>query len=378
MDFSFIILAAGNSNRFKSEIPKQYQQIEGKTLIDINIEKIKEFKQIKKIVFVYNKRHKNYLKKIRLKDIKLILGGVTRKESTYNALKYLKKQKISGKVLIHDAARPNFSSQLLKKIIINAKKNRVVIPVLSIQDALKERKLNKNFVNLNRGNFFTTQTPQCFNLDEVMQLHKDRRERYRDDDFSLIDNYKKVKLINGEKRNIKITDLQDFSLLKSYYKPIVKIGIGFDVHRLVKGRKLFLGGVKIPSKLGTLGHSDGDPVLHAVIDALLGACSMGDIGEKFSDKRKKYKNISSTKLIKKVISDVKKKGYAIQNIDINIITQEPKLKKFKDKITNNIADLCEINLKNINVKAKTTEKLGVIGREEAIAAEVVMLVVKYD
>ena len=211
-----------------------------------------------------------------------------------------------------------------------------------------------------------------------MQLHKDRRERYRDDDFSLIDNYKKVKLINGEKRNIKITDLQDFSLLKSYYKPIVKIGIGFDVHRLVKGRKLFLGGVKIPSKLGTLGHSDGDPVLHAVIDALLGACSMGDIGEKFSDKRKKYKNISSTKLIKKVISDVKKKGYAIQNIDINIITQEPKLKKFKDKITNNIADLCEINLKNINVKAKTTEKLGVIGREEAIAAEVVMLVVKYD
>jgi 2-C-methyl-D-erythritol 4-phosphate cytidylyltransferase/2-C-methyl-D-erythritol 2,4-cyclodiphosphate synthase len=378
MDFSFIILAAGNSNRFKSEIPKQYQQIEGKTLIDINIEKIKEFKQIKKIVFVYNKRHKNYLKKIRLKDIKLILGGVTRKESTYNALKYLKKQKISGKVLIHDAARPNFSSQLLKKIIINAKKNRVVIPVLSIQDALKERKLNKNFVNLNRGNFFTTQTPQCFNLDEVMQLHKDRRERYRDDDFSLIDNYKKVKLINGEKRNIKITDLQDFSLLKSYYKRIVKIGIGFDVHRLVKGRKLFLGGIRIPSKLGTLGHSDGDPVLHALIDALLGACSMGDIGEKFSDKRKKYKNISSTKLIKKVISDVKKKGYAIQNIDINIITQEPKLKKFKDKITNNIADLCEINLKNINVKAKTTEKLGVIGREEAIAAEVVMLVVKYD
>jgi 2-C-methyl-D-erythritol 4-phosphate cytidylyltransferase/2-C-methyl-D-erythritol 2,4-cyclodiphosphate synthase len=378
MDFSFIILAAGNSNRFKSEIPKQYQQIEGKTLIDINIEKIKEFKQIKKIVFVYNKRHKNYLKKIRLKDIKLILGGVTRKESTYNALKYLKKQKISGKVLIHDAARPNFSSQLLKKIIINAKKNRVVIPVLSIQDALKERKLNKNFVNLNRGNFFTTQTPQCFNLDEVMQLHKDGRERYRDDDFSLIDNYKKVKLINGEKRNIKITDLQDFSLLKSYYKRIVKIGIGFDVHRLVKGRKLFLGGIRIPSKLGTLGHSDGDPVLHALIDALLGACSMGDIGEKFSDKRKKYKNISSTKLIKKVISDVKKKGYAIQNIDINIITQEPKLKKFKDKITNNIADLCEINLKNINVKAKTTEKLGVIGREEAIAAEVVMLVVKYD
>ena len=378
MGFSFILLGAGNSSRFKSNLPKPYHKIAGKTLIDVSIKKIREFKEIKKIIFVYNKKHLKFLKKTNLKNIIKIQGGPTRSQSTLNALSYLKKKKNINKVLIHDAARPNFSSQLLKKIIINAKKNRVVIPVLSIQDALKERKLNKNFVNLNRGNFFTTQTPQCFNLDEVMQLHKDGRERYRDDDFSLIDNYKKVKLINGEKRNIKITDLQDFSLLKSYYKPIVKIGIGFDVHRLVKGRKLFLGGIKIPSKLGTLGHSDGDPVLHAVIDALLGACSMGDIGEKFSDKRKKYKNISSTKLIKKVISDVKKKGYAIRNIDINIITQEPKLKKFKDKITNNIADLCEINLKNINVKAKTTEKLGVIGREEAIAAEVVMLVVKYD
>ena len=156
------------------------------------------------------------------------------------------------------------------------------------------------------------------------------------------------------------------------------IGIGFDVHRLVKGRKLFLGGVKIPSPIGTQGHSDGDPVLHAIIDAVLGACSMGDIGEKFSDKNKKFKNISSTYLIKKIIKQIKIKNYEINNLDLNIITETPKLKKFKKKILHNISQLCEIPLTNINVKAKTTEKLGVIGQEKAIAAEVIVSVIKYD
>jgi 2-C-methyl-D-erythritol 4-phosphate cytidylyltransferase/2-C-methyl-D-erythritol 2,4-cyclodiphosphate synthase len=147
---------------------------------------------------------------------------------------------------------------------------------------------------------------------------------------------------------------------------------------LVKGKKLYLGGVKIPCKLGTLGHSDGDPVLHAIIDAMLGACKMGDIGEKFSDKSKKFKNISSSKLVRKVTNDLKNKNYIINNIDINIITQTPKLKKFKEKIANNISNLCEVSLENINIKAKTTEKLGVIGREKAIAAEVILSVIKYD
>jgi len=150
------------------------------------------------------------------------------------------------------------------------------------------------------------------------------------------------------------------------------------VHRLVKGRKLFLGGVKIPSPLGTLGHSDGDPILHAIIDAILGACQMGDIGEKFSDKNNKFKNISSEYLIKKIIKQIRDRNYAINNLDLNIITETPKLKKFKNKIINNISKLCEIPLENINVKAKTTEKIGVIGQEKAIAAEVIASIIKYD
>ena len=378
MEFSFILLAGGDSDRFKSVIPKQYHKIAGKTLIDISISKIKEIKKIKEIVLVYNKKHKKYLKDVNLHNLKLIEGGSTRQESTCNALNYLQKRKNLSKVLIHDAARPNFSRQLVENILTNSRINRVVIPVLKLQDALKEKNHKNKFLSLKRNNYFLTQTPQCYNLDEILQLHNEKKNKYRDDDFSLIETSNKVKFICGEKKNFKITDKEDFNLLKKNLISEAKFGIGFDVHRLVKGRTLFLGGVKIPSKLGTLGHSDGDPVLHSVIDAILGACNMGDIGEKFSDKNKKYKNISSSKLIKKVINEVRKKAYIISNIDINIITEFPKLKKFKKKITLNISKLCEIASDRINVKAKTTEKLGVIGQEKAIAAEVIVSIIKYD
>ena len=134
----------------------------------------------------------------------------------------------------------------------------------------------------------------------------------------------------------------------------------------------------MPSTLGTLGHSDGDPVLHAVTDAILGACGMGDIGEKFSDKNKKFKNIRSTILLSKIIDEVKSKGYFINNMDINIITQKPKIQKYKKKIINCIAKICKILPTQINIKGKTTEKLGVIGQEKAIACEVIASVFKYD
>jgi len=378
MGFSFILLAGGNSSRFKSNIPKPYHKIAGKTLIDISINKIKEFKEIKEIVLVYNKKHKKFLKKIKLKKIVLIKGGNTRNQSTYNALNYLRKQKGMNKVLIHDAARPNFSKGLIKKIFTNSKKNKTVIPILKLQDALKEKQKKNKILSLNKNNFFITQTPQCFNLNEIFYLHKKNKDKYKDDDFSLITNTSKIKLISGEKRNFKITNQEDFNLLKNLYKSNFKIGIGFDVHRLVKGRKLFLGGVRIPSNLGTLGHSDGDPVLHALIDATLGACKMGDIGDKFSDKSKKFKNISSTILIKKVIREVKEENYQINNIDINIITETPKLKKFKQKIINNISNLCDVATDRINIKAKTTEKLGVVGQKKAIATEAIISVIKND
>ena len=381
MSFCFIILAGGNSSRFRSNIGKPYQKIAGKSLIEININKARKFKQIKKIVLVYNKKDLKKIKSLKLIDVKLILGGKNRQQSAFNALKYLIKNKGISKVLIHDVARPNFSPKLMSSIIKSTKNARAVVPKINIYDAIKQKidsSLNEYILGKNRDNLFLTQTPQAFNLKEIYNLHRTNFAKYKDDDISLFMDLNRVNFIKGDRNNFKITDQVDFENFKNICKSYQTVGIGFDVHRLVPKKKLFLAGLKIKSPLGTLGHSDGDPVLHAITDAILGACKMGDIGQMFSDKNKKFKNIRSTILLQKVIKKIKLQGYFVNNIDINIITQTPKIKKYKNKMIENIANLCEISKKQINIKGKTTEKLGVVGKEKAIACEVITSVIKYE
>ena len=335
MSFCLIILAGGNSQRFKSNIGKPYQKIAGKSLIEISIIKARKFKKIKKIILVYNKKDAKNVSSLKLKNVKFIIGGNSRQQSTFNALKYLINSEKSSKVLIHDAARPNFSLKLFNSIIKNMKNARAVVPKINIQDAVKQKyesSKNEYILGKNRDNLFLTQTPQAFNLKEIYHLHKINFAKYKDDDVSLYMDLNKVKFIEGEKNNFKITDQSDLQNLKNIYKLKQSVGIGFDVHRLVKKRKLYLAGLKIKSSLGTLGHSDGDPVLHSITDAILGACKMGDIGQMFSDKNKKFKNIRSTILLKQVMEKIKAEGYFIKNIDINIITQTPKIKKYKKKM----------------------------------------------
>ena len=381
MSFSLIILAGGNSHRFRSNIGKPYQKIAGKSLIEINVNKARKFKQIKKTILVYHKKDTQRVKALKLKNVKLIAGGKNRQQSTFNALKYLINKKGTSKVLIHDVARPNFSIKLLGSIIKNIRNSRAVVPKINVQDAIKQiidSSREEYIVGKNRKNLFLTQTPQAFNLREIYHLHKTNSNKYKDDDISLYMDLNKIKFIEGEKNNFKITDKSDFENLKNIFKSKQAVGIGFDVHRLVPNRKLFLAGLKIKSQLGTLGHSDGDPVLHSITDAILGACKMGDIGQMFSDKNKKFKNIRSTILLQQVIDRINSKGYFVNNIDINIITQTPKIKNLKNKMINSIANLCKISKNQINIKGKTTEKLGVIGKEKAIACETICSVIRYD
>ena len=381
MSFCLIILAGGNSHRFKSNIGKPYQKIAGKSLIEISVIKARQFNQIKKIILVYNKKDLKIINSLKLKNVHLVAGGKNRQQSTFNALKTLINKKNISKVLIHDAARPNFSLKLFRSIIKNMENSRGVVPKIKIQDAVKQVVDSSNeeyILGKKKENLFLTQTPQAFILKEIYDLHKYNSSKYRDDDVSLYMDLNKIKFIEGEKNNFKITDLNDFKNLKNIYKSKINVGIGFDVHRLVPKKKLYLAGLKIKSILGTLGHSDGDPVLHAIIDAVLGACKLGDIGQMFSDKKKKFKNIRSTILLNQVINLIKSKGYIINNLDINIITETPKIQKYKKRMIENIAKLCKISKTQINIKGKTTEKLGVIGKEKAIACEVIISVLNYD
>ena len=370
MNNCFIILAAGESKRFKSKTPKAYYFYRGKPLFLHSVDKAKESKKFNKIVLVINKKHKRFLRNIKPKNVKVITGGKNRSESSLKALKNIKSNKIS-KVFIHDAARPNLSLKLIFNLFKGLKNNKCVVPVLKTNNSVKLKEKNK-LKNIDRSKFYLTQTPQAFDYKTLLNLQKRTTSKITDDANLFIEANKKVKFINGEINNSKITTISDV-----INKNNLKYGIGFDVHRLVPKRKLYLGGIKIQSNLGALGHSDGDTVLHAITDSILGACKMGDIGEKFSNKNKKYKNIRSTILLRKIIDQIKLKNYAINNIDINIITQKPKISKFKNKMIQSISKICEISTNQINIKGKTTEKLGLIGKEKAIACEVITSVIKY-
>ena len=371
MNNCFIILAGGESKRFNSNTPKPYHLYKGKPLLLHSIDRIRNYGKFDKIVLVINKKHKAYIKKLRIKGLKIIIGGKTRAESAYKGLKSIKSYNIKN-VMIHDAARPNFSLKLLEKLNKELKSNDCVIPAIQCTDSVKQKSLNR-IINLKRENIYLVQTPQAFNYNKLYKLQNNKGAEVTDDANLFVKAGKNIKIIKGEINNNKITVNSDIKINNS-----INYGLGFDVHRLIPNKKLYLGGIKIPSLLGTLGHSDGDPVLHAITDAILGACNMGDIGEKFSDKNKKFKNIRSTVLLSKIIEQVKNKGFLVNNIDINIIAEKPKIQKYKKKIVNCIAKICKILPTQINVKGKTTEKLGVIGKEKAIACEVIVSVIEYD
>ena len=378
MSIFLILLAAGESKRLKSSVPKPYITVNNKKLLEHALNSFQNFRIIKKTVIVYNKKHKKHLNKLNPKNTLKIAGGKTRQESTFKALKKIKKMNCK-KVLIHDAARPFPSKKIINEIIKKLRTNHAVVPIIKVNDATKRVEKKIIFKNIKRNSLRFSQTPQGFTFKKIYEKHKKNMNTSVDDDSALFtDDGEKVVSINGSKTNLKITDKEDLDIFKSLIKGKSYFGIGFDVHRLVKGRKLYLGGIKIPFVLGLKGHSDADPVLHALIDSLLGACRFGDIGKLFSDKNKKYKNIRSTILLRKVIELIKSKNFSINNIDINIIAQKPKIKKYSKKMIQTISKLCEINPNEINIKGKTTEKLGLIGKGKAIASEVITSVIKYD
>ena len=235
----FIILASGQSKRFNSKKPKQYNIYEGKPLFKHSVDKALKSKLFKKIIIVVNK--KNEIKEKFPKNVSIIIGGKERSDSSLIALKFIRKYKPTN-VLIHDAARPNFTINLLKKLITSLKKNKAVIPVIKSKDSIKY-KIKNQIYNLNRDNSILTQTPQAFKFKELYNLSIKQKKIVTDEATIFIENNLKVKFVQGENLNTKITFKEDIKEKKTYF------GLGFDIHRLIKGKKLYLGGVKIELSL---------------------------------------------------------------------------------------------------------------------------------
>jgi 2-C-methyl-D-erythritol 4-phosphate cytidylyltransferase/2-C-methyl-D-erythritol 2,4-cyclodiphosphate synthase len=362
----FIILASGQSKRFNSKKPKQYNIYEGKPLFKHSLDKALKSKLFKKVIIVVNK--KKEIKEKFPKNVLIIVGGKERSDSSLIALKFIKKYKPNN-VLIHDAARPNFTINLLKKLITSLKKYKAVIPAIKSTDSIKYKIKNQIF-NLSRDNSILTQTPQAFKFQDLYHLSMEQKKVITDEATLFIEKNISVKFIKGENLNSKITFKEDIKEKSTYF------GIGFDIHRLIKGKKLYLGGIKIPYHSGLKGHSDGDVIIHSIIDSILGAMRKKDIGTFFPDNSNKFKNIRSPKMLKPIINLLNSNNYHINNLDINLICEKPKISKYRDKIINSLSNLLNLNKDLINLKGKTTEKLGLIGKEKAIACEVICSISK--
>ena len=368
MNNYFIILASGQSKRFNFKKAKQFITYKNKALFEHSLDKAIKSELFKKIILVTNDKKQI---KIKLpKNVLVIKGGKERSDSSLIALKFIKKFKPTN-VLIHDAARPNFTIGLLNKLINSLKKNKASIPVISSKDSIKYKVKNQLF-NLNRKNSFLTQTPQAFKFKDIYDLSINQKNILQDEATLFIDNNLKINFIKGETLNNKITFKEDIINIKTYF------GIGFDIHRLIKDKKLYLGGVKIPFHSGLKGHSDGDVILHSIIDSLLGAMRKKDIGTFFPDNKKKYKNIRSPKMLKPIVDILNRNNFYINNLDINLICEQPKVSKYRNKIINSLSNLLNLDKDLINLKGKTVEKLGLIGNEKAIACETIISLTQYD
>ena len=369
MNNYFVILAAGKGNRFDKNKPKQFFHYKNKEIVEHSIEKSIESNLFKKVIVVT--KNLNLLKNGKYsKLIKVIKGGEERSDSSLIALKYLRKFKPRN-VFIHDAARPNFSIKLLRNLSNNLKLNKAVVPVIKSKDSIKY-KIKNELYNMNKKNSFLTQTPQAFRYKDLYDLSTKQTSRVTDEASLFITNNYKIKFIDGENKNYKITYKEDLKI------PQTSFGIGFDIHKLVKNKKLYLGGIKIPFHSGLKGHSDGDVILHSIIDALLGAMQKKDIGTYFPSNKSKFKNIRSPNMLRPILDDLNDKGFLINNIDINLICEKPKVSRYRIKIINSLSKLLYLKKDKINLKGKTVEKLGLIGKEKAIASEVIISITKYD
>jgi len=307
-------------------------------------------------------------------DSQVIIGGKRRQDSVSNALNYIKKDN-PDLVIIHDGARPFFSADLLLRGIQEYEKNsKAVVPIVPIFDTVKRVEENVVKNTIDRKDLFKSQTPQFFNykiLNDLMKLPNYSEISYTDEAELFEKNNILVKCIDGDIFNEKITNLNDYNYLveKSNEEIIFKKrqGIASDVHKLEIGRRLVLGGIEIPSKLGLSGHSDADVVLHAITDSIFGACSKGDLGTYFPSNDLSIKNSSSKLFLDKALTFMNELNLKILNIDIQIILQEPKLSGYIEKIEKNISKLLGLNLECINLKVTSTDKLGLIGNSEGIA-----------
>lgn len=367
-----IIGAAGSGKRMGSATPKQFLRLGGRTILEHTVEKFLQSPAVVHVIVVTSADYVSYCETLFAEEgkagrLSVIAGGAERQDSVDCGIRKLRELGARDEdiVLIHDGVRPYVSTDLLDRVAAGARQYGAVVPAVQPKDTIRHDAEG----TLTRSRLWCVQTPQGFRFSLIARALAEaaRDGFYGTDDAGLVERLgEPVRIVPGETANIKITTPEDLPMEN-------RIGTGFDVHRLTAGRKLILGGVEIPYEKGLLGHSDADVLVHALMDALLGAAAKGDIGKLFPDNDDTFKDISSILLLEKVGQVLAKEGYRLANADVTVICQQPKLAPFIEEMRGNMAKALSVDISQISVKATTTEKLGFTGRGEGIAAEAVCL-----
>ncbi len=381
---SLIIAAAGSGRRFGYEKNKVFYPLGNKPMIWHTVQRAAECSLVDEIVIVAGKNDIEEMKAIFAEfplpvPIKITQGGKERQDSVYSAMKEVSPD--ADILLVHDGARPMADKNMFSELIEQVKEKEAVIYAVPVKDTIKQQD-EQGLVRktLCRDTLAAVQTPQGFKRTvlEAAYRYGKKENIYATDDASLAEAAGfPVHILLGSYANIKVTTKEDIKMAEQGLGivPIPRVGLGYDVHRLGEGRRLVLGGVEIPFERGLVGHSDADVLVHAVMDALLGAAGLKDIGTYFPDTDERFRNISSISLLENVGRLLKENGYAIGNIDATLMAERPKIAPYIDKMKEHICQALEIAPSQLAIKATTTEKLGFVGKEEGMAAQAIASII---
>ncbi len=394
-----IIAAGGRGQRFGGALPKQLVTVGGRAVLERSVTLFATHPEIDEVIVALPPElvadPPSYLIPTATRSIRLVTGGPRRQDSVMNAFRAANVR--ADVIVIHDAARPFASVELVSRTIAAAIESGAAVAALAARDTVKVGGLgggpkgsSGTFVveTLPRKSIFLAQTPQAFRRDVLRDALAVAETGVDVTDEAALAEHAghPVRIVEGEPANMKITTPEDLVLAETIAASSsprsaasgrgVRVGTGYDLHRLVEGRPLIIGGVTIPSDRGALGHSDADVVCHAITDAILGAASLGDIGRHFPDTDPRWKNASSLDLLVRAVALVREHGCAIVNVDVTVILERPKIKNYTDAMRAAVASALGIAPDGVSIKGKTNEGVDATGRGEAIAAHAVALLTR--
>ncbi|MDH7480824.1 MAG: 2-C-methyl-D-erythritol 4-phosphate cytidylyltransferase [Armatimonadota bacterium] len=386
-EISAIIPASGLGRRLSRGISKAFVPLLGKPLIVFTLRPFELSPSVSEVILVVGEDDipsaKQILKNYDIKKVKqVVAGGKERQDSVRNGLSSISPD--AEIIVIHDGARPLVNSGIIEDSIKAAKDYGAAVAAVPVTDTIKTS-TNGLLVEstLDRSKLYAVQTPQTFKREVITAAYERAYADgfYGTDDASLVERIGiPVVLVAGSQENIKVTTPTDLIIAEAILSKRIpchfqtKVGYGYDVHQLKKGRKLYLGGVEFESEEGLIGHSDADVMLHAIMDAVLGAAGLGDIGKLFPNTDPKYKDIRSTTLLAEVGKLIANEGLAVGNVDVMLLAERPKISARIAEMRSEIAKWLGISPSQVNIKASTSEGLGFVGRGEGIACHAVATV----